>query len=153
MAGVYTGIFTWPSQAILSATFGGLEYDIIEFDAGAMNLAGGAIHNWGVSGNPAGGWIGYGPPGLPLTHDPNVYHKYGMRTSSDGTNAVGCWYVDDVPITCIPVPGGLTTAEALQREFVILQNACSTWNYSPCPNQGRRNTASLHQDDAGVELC
>ena len=74
-------------------------------------------------------WVGFGPPGLPALFDPTQYHTFGMRVTSDGVGMEGCSYIDNVFVTCTPLPGGLTSYEATNgRNFLVLQNACDYWN-------------------------
>jgi hypothetical protein len=133
-AGNYAVLNTWgprgisPDQWTPSGYSQTIEWDVMEPDAGQLYLSDAAVHNWGAGGS-ALMWVGFGPPGLPAGFDPTQYHKFGMRVTSDGTGMVGCSYIDNVFVTCKPLPGGLTAYEAANgRNFLVLQNACDYWN-------------------------
>jgi hypothetical protein len=132
--GSWGGMFTWPLLAMTDSSKAGLEYDIIELDTGKLGASDAAVHNFGVSGNPGRFlWSGQRSPGLPSNFDPTQYHKFAVRTTSDGNSLSACAYIDDVFQNCIDAPGGITATEANEREFLIVQNACDYWNYSqPC---------------------
>jgi hypothetical protein len=135
--GAYIGFWTWPSSALNGTITSGLEYDVIELDAGNLGNSDAGAHNW-ATGNTADGWVGFLPGGgLPTNFDATQYHTYGMRVTSNGTNLEYCSYVDNGFVRCFSAPGGLTATEATQREILIVQNACDNWNYGGCPQQGK----------------
>jgi hypothetical protein len=128
--GAYAAFYTWPVLAMTDTSKAGLEIDVIEEDAGNLGNSDGALHNWGQPGTPGAWlWLGKGSPGLPSNFDPNQYHKFAARSTSDGTNQTTCSYIDDVFQQCVAIPGGMNANNQVARYFLIVQNACDWWNY------------------------
>lgn len=117
-------LFTWlPSDT-------NVEIDVVETDAG-RGLFSAAIHNHITSDVDDAHYIWNdidGPAHLPKGFDPSAYHRWGVLSTSDGTNLKACSYVDDRLMTCQLLPSGLTAGEQTQRMILILGNACDLWN-------------------------
>jgi hypothetical protein len=127
LPGAYFVLNTCASERIYDQNQAGIEWDVIgnqlwKYDA--------EVHNTDISS--ALTWTGqaFGSnPGMPASYDPNQYHTFGMRVTSDGTNMTGCSYIDNNFIDCKPLPGELPASKAVQRNFLVLQNARDWWNY------------------------
>lgn len=146
---------TWPIEAVVDQSKAGLEDDIIELDTGRLGNSDAALHNWG-SGGGGGGflWQGYGPPGLPGSFDPNQYHAYGLRITSDGQTRVSCSYIDNAFVGCQTLSGGqMTAAEANQRQFLNLQSFCDAWNYNQTCNGNDGQMQHLYVKSVRVWSC
>ena len=125
MLGNYFAFWTW-GEAGLSGGPSGIEWDVVEGDDENYGLYDSAIHNW--SSGTGGGWILYPwtnlAPGTNL--DPTKYNTYGLRVTSDGAEAVGCTYINNIFQTCAPL-GGLTDDEKTNRNVLLITSACNSW--------------------------
>jgi hypothetical protein len=126
--------FSSPSWPGIDGYSQSIEWDVEEIETGALWKSSAGVHNWGNGNGVIFLWCEYGgcgaPPGINSgTFDPNIYHTFGIRVTSDGATMVGCAYVDNVFINCGALPGGLSAFQAaLGRNFLVLQNACDWWN-------------------------
>jgi hypothetical protein len=138
-AGVYSVLNTWGPLGISPDKHPNgwaqtIEWDMEEVETGALWKSDAAVHNQGNGNQATLIWCGMTgcsgvPGGLPGNFDPNQYHTYGMRVTSDGNDMVGCAYVDDKFVNCAHVPNGLNDFQkANGRNFLVLQNACDWWN-------------------------
>jgi hypothetical protein len=138
--GAYLVFSTWNplnmNQASTNPT--AIEWDVIETDGLNLQRYDAGLHNWTPDNNGNLIWLGFGPPGIPGNYDPSQYHTFGLRVTSDGTNEVGCSYIDDVFIACVDLPAGFVDNEANMRQHLIVQNTCDWWYYNDqCPGAGQ----------------
>lgn len=141
LRGNYFAFWTW-GEAGLSGGPSGIEWDVIEGDGSNFFLWDSNIINWSC-GKCGGGWIldpwdrpsstnpyPTGPNGIavaPGTNlDPTNYNTYGLRVTTDGTEAIGCTYVNNVFQRCQPL-GGLTPDEKLYRNVLLITEGCNDW--------------------------
>ena len=146
---------TWTPDAIANQNLAGVEIDIIELDTGNLGDSEAGAHNFNTALPHPGQflWVGKGSPGLPTDFDPNQYHKFGMLTTSDGTTLELCSYIDNVFQKCISMSGGLTAQEENQRQFLILQSFCDSWNYNNSCNGNDGITQHLYVKSVRVWSC
>jgi hypothetical protein len=122
-AGTYMVLNTWGPDGIVDQNCGcQMEWDVMETDDNNLGLYDSAVHNWGAGGSS---WI-LSPGNWHL--DPSQYNTYGLRVTTDGTNAEGCTYINNVFQACAAMPGGIGPKEVNGRNFLVLQNACDYWN-------------------------
>jgi hypothetical protein len=145
LPGAYFVMNTWPSLAMSDSNRGGIELDVIETDGNVLSSYSSVVHNWGAGGKANCIWdtaFCHNSP-LPANFDLTQFHTYAGRitsngqTSSDGSTQSLCGYLDNVFVRCIPQPGGVTTDNAQERLFLIVQNACNWWNYNGVCTQGQ----------------
>jgi hypothetical protein len=126
LRGNYFAFWTWGQAGISGGGPSGIEWDVVEGDGENYGLYDSAIHNW--SSGTGGGWILYPWTSLaPGTNfDPTKYNTYGLRVSSDGNDAIGCTYVNNVFQTCAAL-GGLTADEKVNRNILLITSGCNDW--------------------------
>jgi hypothetical protein len=109
----YNDFWAWWSPS----TGGATEWDFVElaFGGGGVPYGYAAVHGWGdgAAGAAGAGW-GNDPP-----VDYTQYHAFGVRVTTDGTNAATCNYLDGASTgPCVTWSGGTSATE--QRQFIRL---------------------------------
>lgn len=132
-AGTYMVLNTWGPDGIVDQSCGcQMEWDVMETDDNTLANYDSAIHNQATGG------VNYiVSPGTWPSMDPSQYNTYSLRVTTDGVNAEGCTYVNNVFQHCAPMPDGIRPNEVNGRNFLVLQNACDYWNHGGTCNQGQ----------------